>query len=252
MQRRPFDLSGRSAMVTGASMGIGRATALILAQAGADVVLASRREPLLEEVSREIEALGRRALVRPLDVRDKAAIFAAVEHAEREFGKLDILVNNAGAHHSMSLEEMTEEAWYHVLDVNLKGTLYCCQAAVPGMKKRRYGRIVNIASITGQTGGVSGPVNYSASKGGILSMTKTMARDLAPYNITVNSIAPGQIDTRMGRLPQERLEALLELIPLGRLGRPEEIGYAVLFLASHEAGYITGATLDVNGGILKR
>jgi NAD(P)-dependent dehydrogenase (short-subunit alcohol dehydrogenase family) len=176
-----------------------------------------------------------------------------VSAAMTELGRLDILVNNAGVSLAGRIEDVKEEDWDRILDVNLKGAYLCSQAAAPAMQQQRWGRIINIASISGQTGGVSATVAYSASKGGLIAMTKTLARDLAAFGITANAICPGQIMTDMSRnLSGERLEKLLAMIPLRRLGEPEDIAYAALFLASNEGGYITGATLDVNGGILMR
>ena len=247
-----FRLDGRAALVTGASRGIGRSIARVLARAGADVALSARSERLLEETAAEVRAEGRRALVLPGDLRDSAACRDTVAAVAREWGRLDILVNNAGVGDTGPVDGITEERWAKVLDTNLRAVLVLCQAAAPLMRERRWGRVVNIASIAAQTGGVAGSAAYSASKGGMLAFTKSLARDLAPHGITVNAIAPGQIETDMGRVPPDRLPQILSLIPLGRLGVPEDIAYATLYLCSEEAGYVTGATLDVNGGILKR
>jgi 3-oxoacyl-[acyl-carrier protein] reductase len=166
--------------------------------------------------------------------------------------RIDILVNNAGLVSPGAFDRIVPADWERVLSVNLTGSYLCCRAVAPIMQRQRSGRIINISSISAQTGGVSGGAHYAAAKGGLLAMTKTLARDLAPYGITVNAIAPGQIDTRPEFLTAQQREKLEGMIPLGRLGQPEEIAYPILFLASPMAAYITGATLDVNGGILKR
>ena len=251
MTFQPFALTGKTAIVTGANRGIGKSIALILAQAGAKVALVGRNLPQLEEVATAIRP-EREALVFRADVSVKEQIDQMVAQALEAFGHLDILVNNAGVNRSSSIEALEEYAWDEVLNINLKGAYLCTKSVVPSMRKQGSGRIINIASISGQTGGVAAGANYSASKGGMIAMTKTLARELASFGITVNAIAPGQIDTSMGAVPADRLEKLLEQIPLRRLGTPEDIAYATLFFASDETGYITGATLDVNGGILRR
>jgi 3-oxoacyl-[acyl-carrier protein] reductase len=247
-----FSLAGKVALVTGASQGIGRAIALQMARAGADVGLASRNEEKLSQVAAEVTALGRRARVLVTDVACAGQVQAMIEGVLAAFGRLDILVNNAGQGATGDVATITEEAWDRVIDTNLKGAFLCAQAAAAVMRAQSGGRILNIASVAGETGGVAGAAHYTSSKGGLLALTKTFARDLAPAGITVNAICPGQIETEMGRVPPDRLPELLKQIPLARLGAPDDIAYAAVFLASDEAGYITGATLDVNGGILKR
>ena len=175
-----------------------------------------------------------------------------MERIVEEWGRLDVLINNAGLIQFAPLEEIEPEAWDRVIAANLTGPYLCCRAAAPVMKRQGGGRIINITSVSAQTGGVSGGVNYTASKGGLETMTKTLARDLAPAGVTVNSISPGQIDADPELLTDEQRAHVTGLIPLGRLGEPVEIAHAALFLASPMAAYITGATLDVNGGILKR
>lgn len=251
MTFQPFALTGKTAIVTGANRGIGKAVALILGQAGAKVALVGRNLAQLEAVADVIRPECEASVFRA-DVSVKAQVDQMVAQAVEAFGHLDILVNNAGVNQSAPIEELEEGAWDDVLNINLKGAYFCIKSVVPAMRHQGSGRIINIASISGQTGGVAAGANYSASKGGMVAMTKTLARELAPFGITVNAIAPGQIDTSMGAVPADRLEKLLEQIPLHRLGVPEDIAYATLFLASDEAGYITGATLDVNGGILRR
>jgi 3-oxoacyl-[acyl-carrier protein] reductase len=247
-----FRLAGRKALVTGASRGLGKSIALVLARAGAEVALTARDERALSETAAEIRSLGGNGIALAADLSDPNAPAALVEQVVRELGGLEILVNNAGVGSSGRIDDITEDGWDETLDTNLKATFLLCKAAAPHLREAGWGRIVNIASIAAQTGGVAGSVAYSASKGGMLSLTKSLARDLAPHGVTVNAITPGQIETDMGRVPPDRLPGLLAQIPLGRLGVPDDIGYAALFLCSQEAGYITGATLDVNGGILKR
>lgn len=248
-----LDLHNQVAIVTGANRGIGLATAQVLHAAGARVALAARTSASLETLCAELLAQRpNSALAIPTDVADEAQVNQLVERILYAWGRIDILVNNAGMVSPGGFEQVDPAAWQRILDVNLTGAYLCCRATAPIMQGQRYGRIINISSISAQTGGVSGGAHYAASKGGLLSMTKTLARDLGEYNITVNAIAPGQIDTRPGFLSAEQRQKLEALIPLGRLGAPEEIAYAVLFLASPMGSYITGATLDVNGGILKR
>jgi 3-oxoacyl-[acyl-carrier protein] reductase len=249
-----LDLRGQVALVTGASRGIGRAIAALFHRAGARIALLSRDAAALAVVAQELAAHPDPAatLVVPCDVADAAQVSAAVGQIAATWGRLDILVNNAGLIHAGSLETITPDAWQRVLGANLTGAYLCCRAVAPLMRQQRAGRIINIASITAQTGGVSGGVDYAASKGGLLALTKTLARDLAPDNITVNAIAPGQIATDPALLSAEARRTLTPQIPLGRLGEPREIAYAALFLASPMAAYITGATIDVNGGLLKR
>lgn len=252
---RLLDLSGQVALATGASQGIGEAIARVLHGAGAHVALLARSQDRLAALAAELRqsrpnAPG--ALAIPTDVADPGQVDGAVGQVLETWGQIDILVNNAGIIRAGPYTEIDLAEWQRLLDVNLTGAYACVRAVAPHMEARGYGRIVNISSITAQTGGASGGVHYAAAKGGLLSMTKTLARDLAPHGITVNAIAPGQIDTRPDLLTPEERRRLEALIPLGRLGRPEEIAYGVLFLVSPMAAYITGATLDVNGGILKR
>jgi 3-oxoacyl-[acyl-carrier protein] reductase len=249
----PFDLTDRVSLVTGASRGIGRATAHVLAEAGSDLVLVGRDEAALHLVGDEIQAAGRVAVIVAADVAERDTPPRVVQVALERFGRLDILVNNAGVHGASPIEGVDDETWETVTAVNLTAAFRLCREAFAPMRERRWGRVINVASITAQTGGVSGSVAYSAAKGGMLALTRTLARDGAPYGITANAVAPGQIDTGMSRaMDAEALRRVEAAIPLGRLGTPEEIAYAVLFLASGEAGFITGATLDVNGGMLKR
>lgn len=245
-----MDFKGRVALVTGAAQGIGRDCALILAEAGADVAIGNRQLQKLAGVCREIEAMGRRALVVPLDVSDVAAIKAGVERTIEEFGKIDILVNNAGITRDNLAMRMRQEDWDAVLQVNLSGAFHCIKAVLPGMVKQRYGRIVNMVSVVAQAGN-PGQANYIASKAGLIGLTKAIAAEVASRNITVNAVAPGFIDTAMTQeLPQNVRDRILGMVPLGRMGTGRDIAYGVRFLASEEAAYITGHVLNINGGML--
>ncbi len=246
------DFSGKVAFVTGASRGIGRSIALVFAQAGAKVALAARSVDKLEAVAEEVGAAGGEALVLPTDVAVQVEVDQAVGRVVAEWGRLDVLVNNAGLIDFAPIGQVEPAAWDRVIGANLTGAYLCSRAAAPIMEKQQSGRIINITSVSAQTGGVSGGVHYTASKGGLAAMTKTLARDLASAGITVNAIAPGQIDADPELLTPEQRKNVTAMIPLGRLGEPEEIAYAALFLASPMADYITGTTVDVNGGILKR
>ena len=244
--------SDRVVFVTGASRGIGRAIALVFARAGARVALVSRTVEQLQEVADEVRASGGEALVVPTDVAVASEVDRAVEHVVDKWGRLDVLINNAGLIDFGPLDQIEPAAWDRVIGANLTGAYLCSRAAAAVMERQQDGRIVNITSVSAQTGGVSGGVHYTASKGGLAAMTKTLARDLAPHGITVNAISPGQIDADPKLLSPEQRQEVTAMIPLGRLGGPEEIAYAALFLASPMADYITGTTIDVNGGILKR
>lgn len=249
---RLMNFTDQVVVVTGASRGIGRAIALVFAQAGARLALVSRTADALEAVAAEVRAVGAEALVLPTDVAVEAEVDQAIDRVVAEWGRVDVLVNNAGLIGFGPLHEIEPTAWDKVMGANLTGAYLCSRAVAPVMEKNQAGRIVNITSVSAQTGGVSGGVHYTASKGGLTAMTKTLARDLAPHNITVNAISPGQIDADPELLTPEQREKVMAMIPLGRLGEPEEIAYAALFLASPMADYITGTTLDVNGGIFKR
>ena len=249
---RLMNFTDQVVVVTGASRGIGRAISLVFAQAGARLALVSRTADALEAVAAEVRAVGAEALVLPTDVAVEADVDQAIDRVVAEWGRVDVLVNNAGLIDFGPLHEIEPTAWDKVMGANLTGAYLCSRAVAPVMEKKQAGRIVNITSVSAQTGGVSGGVHYTASKGGLTAMTKTLARDLAPNNITVNAISPGQIDADPELLTPEQREKVMAMIPLGRLGEPEEIAYAALFLASPMADYITGTTLDVNGGIFKR
>jgi 3-oxoacyl-[acyl-carrier protein] reductase len=249
MENAMKELEGRVSIVTGAAQGIGRAIALELAAAGADVVLADIIEDALAKVAEEIKGLGRRALPVRLDVSSLDDAKAMAEKVMAEFGQIDHLVNNAGITRDNLLMRMKPEEWGSVIAVNLSGVYNCTQAVVRTMMKRRYGRIVNISSVIGQMGN-PGQTNYGATKAGVIGFTKSAARELGSRNITVNAIAPGFIESRMTEnLSQEIRERLMANVPLGRLGRPEDIAKAVRFLVSDDASYITGAVINVNGGM---
>ena len=243
-------LLGQVAMITGASQGIGRATVQTLAEAGADIVINHLGAPAadVEELSRTIRQLGRHAIAIEADVSSPTEVARMVELAMGEFGRLDILVNNAGIAPEYPIESTTEEIWDRVLAVNLKGQFLLCQAVVPHMRARGYGRIINIGSEQGLIGAL-GMVAYCASKAGVFGLTKSLARELAPAGILVNCVAPGPVDTALLN-PLDRTPELIAKIPLGRIGRPDEIAFAVLFLASPRASWTTGQILSPNGGVV--
>ncbi len=244
-----FDLSGQFAIVTGGGAGIGKAIALELARCGADVAICGRRPEPLAETAAEIEALGRRVFTGQVDVADSASVVSFVANAIKEFGKIDILVNNAGVTKDNLLMRMTEEEWDAVLDTNLKGAFLFSKALARPMMKQRGGAIVNIASVVAQIGN-AGQCNYSASKAGLIAMTKSMAKELASRGIRVNAVAPGFITSRMtDAIPDDLKVKMLEHIPAARFGNPEDVAKAVAFLCSSDASYITGQTLAVNGGL---
>jgi 3-oxoacyl-[acyl-carrier protein] reductase len=245
-----MSLQGKTAIVTGAAQGIGRAIAESLAQAGADIAVADLDPGRSLETIGAIEKLGRKALNLKVNVADSNETKAMVEQVMKAWGKIDILVNNAGITRDGLLLRMKEEDWNLVLQINLNGTFNCTKAVLQPMTKQRYGRIVNIASIVGVIGN-AGQANYSASKAAVIGFTKTVGREYASRNVTVNAVAPGFIDTAMTHgLPDDVKDTLLKQIPLGRLGTPGDIAAAVRFLVSEEAAYITGHVLHVNGGML--
>jgi 3-oxoacyl-[acyl-carrier protein] reductase len=241
-----FDLTGKTALVTGASGGIGGAIAKALHAQGATVALSGTRREALEKVAAE---LGGRTHVLPCDLGDPAATDALVKDAEVAMGKLDILVNNAGLTRDNISMRMKDEEWQKVLDVNLTAGFRLARAAMRGMMKRRFGRIIGITSIVGVTGN-PGQANYAAAKAGMIGMTKALAQELASRSITVNTVAPGFIETAMtDALSEDQKAQILPKVPMGKLGSGGDIAAAVVYLASDEAGYVTGQTLHVNGGM---
>ena len=241
-----FDLTGKSALVTGASGGIGGAIARALHGAGATVALSGTREGPLEALAGE---LGGRAHVLPCDLSDAAAVDALPKRAAEAMGAVDVLVNKAGVTRDQLFMRMKDEEWQAVLDVNLTAAMRLSRGVMRGMMKARWGRIVNVSSIVGATGN-PGQANYAAAKAGMVAMGKSIAYEVASRGITVNAIAPGFIETAMtGALSEEQSAGILGQIPAGRMGTAEEVAAAALFLASPEAGYVTGAVLHVNGGM---
>ena len=242
-------LAGRIALITGASQGIGRACALELARAGASVALAARNIDKLAEVAAEIAAAGGTARPFVLDVSSEESIKDCAKAVIAHFGSVHILVNNAGITRDILALRMKKKDWDDVLTTNLTGAFLLTQAVMSTMVKNRWGRIINITSVVGETG-QAGQANYAASKAGLIGLTKSLARELASRTITVNAIAPGYIETAMTAiLTDDQKTAMTQHIPLGRVGTDTDIAHAVAFLASEEASYITGHTLDVNGGM---
>ena len=241
-----FDLSGKSALVTGASGGIGASIARVLHEAGATVGLSGTRVEPLEALAAE---LGERAHVLPCNLSDSAAVAELPKQATEAMGAVDILVNNAGVTRDNLFMRMSEEEWDTVLQVNLKSAMLLSKGVMRGMMKARWGRIVNISSIVGATGN-PGQANYAASKAGLVAMSKSLAYEVASRGITVNAVAPGFISTAMTeKLTDDQKSTILAQVPAGRMGDVDEIAASVLYLASPEAGYVTGATLHINGGM---
>ncbi|HIY15902.1 MAG TPA: 3-oxoacyl-[acyl-carrier-protein] reductase [Candidatus Intestinimonas stercorigallinarum] len=245
-----MSLQGKCALVTGGSRGIGRAVCLELARQGARVAVNyAGNAAAAEETVRACEALGAEAFAIQADVADAAACEAMVKEVLARFGRLDILVNNAGVTRDGLMLTMKEADWDAVLDTNLKGAFHCMKAAYRPMMKQKYGRVVNLTSIVGLRGN-AGQANYAASKAGLIGLTKSMAKELAGRNVTVNAVAPGFIDTDMtAALPEKARESMLGTIPMGRLGQAEDVAKAVAFFAGDEAAYVTGQVLCVDGGM---
>ena len=250
-----FELTGKVALVTGARRGMGRAHAFALAGQGAKVAVTDVSLEECRQVAEEIKAKGGEAIALKLDVSKKEEVESVFDEVIKAFGRLDILVNNAGIFAPKPALELTEKDWDKTLDINLKGEFLCAQRAAREMARNKWGRIINISSIaSGGVGvGFQSAAHYTASKGGVIGLTETLAIELAPLGITVNAIAPGAIDTPMvgaAQMPKEALDAMLAGIPLKRIGQPEEVSALVVFLASEESSYVTGATFCVDGGWL--
>jgi 3-oxoacyl-[acyl-carrier protein] reductase len=242
-------MTNRTAFITGASRGIGRACALALAQSGARVAVAARNVDQLEALAAEIRSEGREAFAVAMDLANPESIKDAIAKAAKDFGPIAILVNNAGITKDGLALRMKKEDWDSVIATNLTGAFLAIQQVLHGMMRERWGRIVNISSVVGEMGN-AGQANYVASKAGLIGLTKSIAQEMGSRNITVNAVAPGFVETDMTQsLTQELKDKMLANIPLKRIGRPEDVAAAVRFLASEEAGYITGHVLDVNGGI---
>lgn len=250
-----FELKSKVALVTGGRRGMGRTHALALARQGAKVVITDVDAKECVPVAEEIKSKGGEAVCFKMDVSNRAEVNRVFDEVIKKFGRLDILVNNAGIYFPKPALELTEEDWGKMIDVNLKGQFLCAQRAAKEMAKNKWGRIINISSIaSGQVGvGIAGGAHYTASKGGIIGLSESLAVEWAPLGINVNVIAPGAIDTPMvqaTQMPKEAMDAMLERVPLKRIGKPEEVSAMVIFLASEEASYVTGATFYVDGGWL--
>jgi len=244
------DLAGQVAVVTGSSQGLGKAIAIALGVSGAKVVCLARNAEKLGETVATIRSAGGTAQAVSCDVTDRASAAAAIENAHKEHGRLDILVNNAGITRDKLLRGMSDEEWDDVIATNLTSCFVCCRAAANLMRRAKYGRIINMASISGVIGN-AGQANYSASKAGMIGLTRTLSKELANRQVTVNAIAPGFIESEMtAKLGPVVMAEVCKRIPAGRVGTPEDVAAAVLFLASPAAGYITGQTLVIDGGMI--
>ena len=248
-----LDLNGKVALVTGASSGIGRATAEALAANGARVAINfQRNEAGAEAACSQITGAGGRAMVVQGDVTRASDVQSLVERTINEFGAIDILVNNAGSLvERLKILELTEERWDEVIDLNLKSAFLCAQAVAGSMMERKTGAIVNVSSIAGRNGGAPGSIHYSAAKGGLITFTKGLAKELAPFGVRVNAVAPGVIDTPYHEQfsSPEMMKTYAGMIPLGRVGTPAEVGKVICFLASDAASYLAGETIEINGGM---
>lgn len=246
------DLTGRTALVTGAGQGMGRAVAMALANRGARIVVNDIAADRADETAADLRERGADALAISGSVTDRAGVHAMVAQALERFGSLDILVNNAGVLRPTAVIDIPEEEWDFVVEVNLKGTFLCSQAVLPAMQQAGWGRIVNFSSTAGKNVSTVGGAHYTAAKAGILGFTRHLAKEVAAHGITVNSVCPGLIDTEMVRntIDDQRIRAYEASFPIPRLGQPEEVAELVAFLASDRATYITGASLDINGGDL--
>lgn len=245
-------LKGKTAIITGSGRGIGKAIALAMAQQGAKIVINDVNMESAHEVVAEIEAMGRQAIAIKADVTAEKQVEAMIRACIDRFGKLDILVNNAGIIQTVPVTEINGQDWDRVMEVNLKGVFLCCKAALTPMKAQRSGKIVNIASVAGKRGGgLLGNSCYSASKGGVIAFTKSVARESGPFGINVNAVTPAFTDTEMTRsIDPEKRELIIKMLPLGRVGQPSDIAGAVCFLASSMSDYMTGEIMDVDGGLM--
>ncbi len=242
-------LSGKTALVTGCGRGIGEAIATTLARGGADIILNDIARDALEILDQKIRSSGRKTMVHSGDISVRQDVEALFSGVKKRFGRLDILVNNAGITRDNMLLKMTDQEWDQVIDINLKGVFFCTQQAAALMKEHKYGRIVNLTSVAALTGNV-GQVNYAASKAGVIGITKTLAKELARYQITVNAVAPGFVETPMTEsIPDNIKQAIVLGIPLGRAGKPQDVANLVKFLSSDESAYITGQVISCNGGL---
>ena len=244
-------LKNRVAIVTGAARGIGKAIALTFLREGAKVAIIDSDREGLEILKKDMGKENKEAMLIPCDITKSSEVNGMVDQVYKMLGRIDILVNNAGIIRRGTIETVTEEDWDRVIEVNLKGTFNCCKAVVGIMKLQGYGKIINVSSIAGKMGDITSAPGYGSSKAGIDALTKTLARQLAPFGINVNAVSPHAIETEMSaQWSEERRKEIIASIPLGRLGKPEDVAEAVLFLASDEASFITGEILDVNGGAL--
>ena len=245
-------LKGKTAIITGSGRGIGRAIALAMAEQGANIVVNDVNMESAGEVVAEIEAMGRQAIAVKADVTSEEQIKQMIETCINRFGKLDILVNNAGIIQTAPVTEIDGKDWDRVMEVNLKGVFLCCKAALAPMKAQHGGKIINIASVAGKRGGgLLGNSCYSASKGGVIAFTKSLARESGPFGINVNAITPAFTDTEMTRsIAPDKKEFIIKMLPLGRVGQPADIAGAVCFLASSMSDYMTGEIMDVDGGLM--
>ena len=241
-------LKDKKAIVTGAGQGIGRSIALKMAQEGADVVIAEWNPETGSETKKEVEAVGRKALFMKVDVASRIEVQNMVAEILRAWGRIDILVNNAGFDRGATLLKVKEEDWDAVLGVHLKGAMNFIQAVAPHMTENQYGKVINISSIYGKTGGIAA-ISYSTAKAGVIGLTKSVARELGRYQINVNVVLPGLILTpTIAKMAEKYQDMIIERTPLGRIGQPEEVANVVAFLASDEASFVTGATIEVSGG----
>lgn len=238
-------------LVTGAAQGIGEATAIAFAREGARLSLVDLDLNKILAVKEKIEGMGGESLALQVDISKPVMVNEMIEKTLDHFGRLDVLVNNAGILARGEIEDISDDVLNRVLDINFKGVFYCCRAAIPVMKKQKYGKIVNVSSITAKRGDNTTAPCYGASKGAILTLTRSLARQVGPFGINVNAVAPHAIDTPMMKYwDEEKRKAVIESLPVRRMGKPEDVAYAILFLASDEASFITGETINLNGGYL--